>query len=160
MNIEFLKYLQDNPAAKPGNIEYEGRIEPLSLSEIQQLEAIYNNGNIFPKALRELLFLAGKRCYVLTYNIFENQHELQEEPRLWLQENNKIINRPFYVIEARNIEESFLFVYLDEGDDPVVRQAYLFDRSDMQFISSLLGKKLSQLIKYRIDIKKEGYNPF
>lgn len=160
MNIEILKYLQNNPAAWPGDLEYEGRIKSISLSEIEQLEAIYNNGHPFPKALRELLFLAGDKCYVLNYNIFENQNELQEDPRLWLQENNKTISRPFYVIEVSNLDESFLFLYLDEGDDPVVRQAYLFDRNDMPFITNLVGKKLSQFIRSRIDVIKKGHNPF
>lgn len=160
MEIQFLKYLQDNPAAYPNNPEYEARIMPISLAEIQQLEIKYNNGNAFPKALKELLFIAGKNCYVLDYNIFDNQEELQDAARNWLQNYNKTINRKFFVIDAYNAGDQFLFIYLDEGDNPIVRQAYLPSRSDIQFITSLLNETLSQYIKSQIDDVKQGYNPF
>lgn len=160
MNIEILTYLKDNPAAYPGEMDYEGRIKPMSISEIENHEAAYNNGKPFPKALKELLFLAGKSCYVLSHNILEID-ELQEEPREWMEEYNKAIHRPFYVIECWAYEESFLFVYLDEDDDPIVRQAYLFcEDYNIPFISGLSGKTLSEFINRRISIKKEGYNPF
>ena len=158
MEIEILTYLRDNPARYPGNIEYEGRIEPMSFSEIQNHEVIYNNGKPFPKALRELLFLAGKSCYVLEHNILEID-ELQEDPREWMGENNNAINHPFYVIEICDFAESFLFVHLDEGDDSIVRHAELYCQEySVPFISCLC--RLSAFINHRIDMKKEHYNPF
>ncbi|MDG4654296.1 hypothetical protein [Chryseobacterium arthrosphaerae] len=160
MEIKILTYLKDNPAINPGNKEYEGRIEPMSSSEVQNHEEIYNNGKPFPEAVRELLFLAGKRCHVLSHNILDI-NELQENPREWMQENNKAINRPFYVIECWAYEESFLFVYLDETDDPIVRQAYLFcEDYNIPFISNLSGHTLSEFINHRINLRKQGYNPF
>ena len=107
-----------------------------------------------------MLYLAGKYCYVLDYNIFETQQELQEAVREWLSEKKLSINRPFFAIDAYNYGEAFLFIYLDEGDNPIVRQAYLFPRKDMPFISNLLGQSLSGYIKGQIDDVKQGINPF
>ncbi|MDR6457889.1 hypothetical protein J2786_000982 [Chryseobacterium vietnamense] len=160
MEIELLKYLQSNPAAYPNNQEYEGRIKPISPIEIQQLEVKYNNGQAFPKVLKELLFLAGNYCYVLDYNIFDTQEELQDAARSWLLFYNRNINRNFFVVDAYNAGNQFLFIYLDEGDDPIIRQAYLPSRSDIQFITSLLNKTLSQYIEDQIDDVKQGHNPF
>ncbi|MBP2616431.1 hypothetical protein [Chryseobacterium jejuense] len=158
MEIEILTYLKDNPAAYPGNKEYEGRIQPISFSEIQNHEMLYNNGNPFPKVLRELLLLAGKYCYVLEHNILEI-NEFQEEPREWMEENNKAINHPFYVIEICDFAESFLFVHLDEDDDPIVRHAELYCKEyNVSFISCLC--RLSAFINHRIDMKKKYRDPF
>lgn len=160
MEIQYLKILKDYPAAYPNDPEYEARIEGVSEDTISQLEQKYNNINPFPKALKELLYLAGKYCYVLDYNIFETQQELQEAVREWLSEKKLSINRPFFAIDAYNYGEAFLFIYLDEGDNPIVRQAYLFPRKDMPFISNLLGQSLSGYIKGQIDDVKQGINPF
>ena len=94
--------------------------ESISLEEIKQLEQIYNNNKPFPKALRELLFLAGNYCIVLDYGLNDTQQELQEFVRENMQEENRIITRPFYAIDVYNAGDQFLFVYLDEGDDPEV----------------------------------------
>lgn len=154
MEIEILTYLRDNPARYPGNTEYEARIELMSFSEIQNHEMLYNNGKPFPKVLRELVFLAGKYCYVFDHNILEID-ELQEDPREWMEENNKVINHPFYVIEICDSSESFLFVHLDEGDDPIVRHAELYNEEyNVLFISCLC--RLSAFINHRIDMKKEA----
>ncbi len=158
MEIEILTYLRDNPAECPGDLEYEGKIVSMPFSEIQDHEVTYNNGLPFPKALRELLFLAGKRCYVLTHNVLD-VNELQEEPREWLKENNKVIHHPFYVIEICDIAESFLFVHLDEDDDPIVRHAELYcEEYNVPFISSLC--RLSAFINHRIDMKKKYHDPY
>jgi hypothetical protein len=158
MNIEILKYLQQYP--KKPNSQAGLQNVGISTQDISVLESQYNNGIKFPLALKELLFLAGEFCYVLDYNIFETQQELQEAVREWLSENNLSINRPFFAIDAYNYGETFLFVYLDEGDNPIIRQAYLFPRKDMAFITNLLGQSLSEYIKSQIDDVKQGINPF
>jgi len=157
MEIQYLQYLRDNPKGVP---TATFSIESIPLSEIEYLETKYNNNIVFPKALRELLFLAGGYCYVLSKNIYDSQEELQDEAREWLQKYNRTISRPFFVIDAYNAGESFLFVYLDEGEDPLVRQAYLPPRNDIQFITNLINQKLSQYIKSSVDEVKQGYNPF
>lgn len=160
MEIQILKYLQENPAAYPNDPEYEGRIKPISIPEIEFLETMYNNGIVFPKALRELLYLAGKACYVLDYNIYDNQEELQSEAREWLQKYNRVLNHPFFVIDVYNAGEQFLFVYLNEGDDPIVRQVHLPQGLDSQVVTNLANEKLSQYVKSQINEFKQGYNPF
>ena len=61
MEITYLKKLQENLDIRPYPCE------PLPMSEIENLEQTYNNGNPFPKVLRELLFLAEEYCMVLDY---------------------------------------------------------------------------------------------
>ena len=63
MEIQYLKTLKDNPSKNPGGTERPWTIEPIPLTEITQLEVLYNNGQLFPKALRELLYLAGKLMF-------------------------------------------------------------------------------------------------
>lgn len=150
MEIELLKYLQSNPTAYPNNSEYQGRIKPISLTEIQQLEIKYNNGHAFPKVLRELLFLAGNYCYVLDYNIFETQEELQDAARSWLLFYNRNINRNFFVVDAYNAGDQFLFIYLDEGDDPIIKTS-LFTIKDRYSIYYITFKQDSLSIYRRSD---------
>ncbi len=54
MEIEYLKTLRDNPVDFGVTMNYTNRGIPIT--EIEQLEQTWNNGNPFPKALRELLF--------------------------------------------------------------------------------------------------------
>ncbi|MCC2589771.1 hypothetical protein [Chryseobacterium sp. MFBS3-17] len=75
MNITYLTKLQENP------VKGSFSNEPLSLNEIQQLENLYFSGNSFPKALAEMLFLAGQYCIVLDFGDNDNQQELQDYVR-------------------------------------------------------------------------------
>ncbi len=134
MSIEFLTELRDNPIEFGGEMNFANRGIPLS--EIEQLEQDWNSGIPFPKALRELLFLAGDFCYVLDTGLMESQQEMQEEARLWMTEEGqeRVISRPFYVLEVRN-EEQFVMVYLDEGDNPNVHSVSL-DHDGEQYLGS------------------------
>ena len=157
MNIDILTYLRDNPIKYGKSMNFE--IKGISLNEIQQLEQLYNNGMIFPKALRELLFLGGDFCYVLSRGLYDTQQEIQEASREKLLKFNKNITRPFFVIDVYNASEQFLFVYLDEGDNPYVNQAYL---PTLDYIAPItnLDRKLSEYINFLIDRVKKGFNPF
>lgn len=157
MNIDILTYLQDNPVKHGKSMNFE--IRGISLNEIQQLEQSYNNGAAFPKALTELLYLGGDFCYVLTKGQYDTQQEMQEISREKLLEFNKKIIRPFFVIDVYNSSEQFLFVYLDEGDNPYVYQAYLPTLDYLPPITNL-DKKLSEYINFLIDKVKKGFNPF
>lgn len=159
MNIEILTYLRDNPIKYPNDTEYRGEIRGIALYKIEELEQLYNNDIAFPKGLRELLFLAGDYCYVLDTGWYETQQELQTAVREWLVKYNKTISRPFFAIDIYGSGEQFLYVYLDEGDNPSVYQAYLPERTDIEHFYSL-NKKLSEYINGLIDIVKQGYNPF
>lgn len=152
MDIKFLEQLKNYPSAYPNDVDYKGTIEGINLQEIESLEQLYNNGNTFPKALRELLFLAGSYCYVLD-NLGDTQEELQTDVREWLSNFDRSITRPFFAIDAHNPGEQFLYVYLDEGDDPAVYQAHLPTRNDI-LPFTILESTLSYFIEIHINAFK------
>ncbi len=156
MEIEYLKELRDYPSAHP-NKEYK-TIKPISLQEITELENLYNEGQTFPKALRELLFLAGKYCYVLDYGLNTSQQELQEFVSELMVETNNQIRRHFYAIDVYNAYDQFLFIYLDDGDNPSLYEAY-YGRNEENFIRKV-QPYLTDIINKRIICIKQVYNPF
>jgi hypothetical protein len=161
MDIQYLIELESNPSLEINQSGYFSNIIGISEIEASQLEQNWNNGNFFPKALKELLFLAGLKCYVLDFGWNDSQQELQLDARDKLVEWNRIIERPFYVIEIYGGDQ-FLFVYLDQDDNPFVHEAYLpplkYDDSTMWLRS--LDKSLKEFINFRINKVKKGYNPF
>jgi hypothetical protein len=155
MEIEYLKQLENNPF----RFNYPDiNNEPTPESEILHLEQLYNQGKTFPKALRELLYLAGNFCYVLDYGINESQEELQEFVREELNYYNKEISRPFFAIDVYNASDQFLLIYLDEGDNPAVHEAIYYENS-LRWIR-LISYNLSQYIDNLIVRVKEGRNAF
>ena len=162
MEIKYLQLLRDNPEEYPKN--KEGRkhpIRPFSIVEIEQLESAYNSGKKFPLALRELLFLAGNSCYVLEYGYKGNMESVQEIVREDLALANKVISRPFLAIDIYNMFDQFVFVFLDEGDDPPVYEGY-YDPEDMGE-SSLYRKiqpSLSTLINRKVQRVQAGGSAF
>jgi hypothetical protein len=155
MNIAYLKKLRDYPVRNPNATELRGEIEGLPLSEIEQLETNWNNGNPFPKSLRELLFLAGEYCYVLDYGAYDSLDQIQEYKREDLLEYHNItINRPYFIIDVYG--GNITFVYLDESqEDPTVH--YIEKYSPLVIGNSRL---LSKYIEAGIENVKKGYNPF
>ncbi len=154
MNIEILTYLAENPIKYGVNDNYP--IEGIPLSEIEELEVKYNEGKQFPKALRELLFMAGEYCYVLDYGPFRTQNRMQEAQRERLQDGGYVISRPFFAIDCYCYGSQFLFIYLDEGDNPPVNVI------DLEYgsIWEINNDSLSLYINELIDIVKAGQNPF
>ncbi|OYQ47155.1 hypothetical protein CHU92_01170 [Flavobacterium cyanobacteriorum] len=118
MKIRYLNKLKNAPT-RPDLMTNEG----ISENEIIQLESSFNNGMMFPKALRELLYLAGDFCYVCDFGLTDTQEELQLFVRGNIDYYNKSIVRPFYVFDIYNAREQFLFIYLDEGDNPPIYAA-------------------------------------
>lgn len=164
MEIEYLKKLRDYPAAYPNDTDYKDEISGISEVEITQLKQLYNNGNPFPKALKELLFLAGESCYVLAY-LNNSQQAMRNYVRNQLQKRFLEIARPFFAIDVYNSSDQCLIVYLDEGEDPIVYSVFYdfqdYDPNDypeVQFITPL--KKLSAYINSGIEDVKNGFNPF
>ncbi|RZK50974.1 MAG: hypothetical protein EOO87_18800 [Pedobacter sp.] len=156
MEIKYLKELEKNPA-RDGFIN-----KPMSLSEIEQLELTYNNGNPFPMALKELLSLAGHDCIVLDYGLNETQSELQEFVRENMAEENRVISRPFYAVDVYNAFDQFLFIYLDDGDNPPLYEAYYGDNTFGGQVGWIrkMQPNFVNLINLRIQSVKEGLNPF
>jgi len=160
-----MKYLQDNLSATAEHSGVKEEVSPISIEEIEALEHIYNNGRPFAPALRELLFLAGDDCYVLEYGLNNSQAEMQESSRKYMQtgERNRVIPRPFYVIDVYNAGDQFLFVYLDEEkDDPTVYEALIGYRDKIELDQWIHPVKspLSVFINSRIKCFLSGGNPF
>jgi len=156
MEIQYLKLLSDTPTFKEasGYVKY---LESIDEIEIGNLENTYNYGKPFPKALKELLFLAGKYFYVLDYNSY-SQDEMQLKQREFLAKRGKSITKPFFVIDVYNVGSQFLFVYLDEGQDPTVYAAILY-RNTSDWLYSL-NQTLSQFIDQGLIALFRGENPF
>jgi len=164
MEIQYLTYLMENPEAYPNSNNFKDTIMPISLQEIEILEQLYNHGNPFPKALKELLFLAGKSCYVLDYGIYNTQEKMQEFVRRQMLANNRVINRPFFAIDVYSGGDQFIFVNLDEGDNPPTYEGHFYhdpikDYDQPSWIWTVTPT-LSDLISHGIDRIKQGMNPF
>jgi hypothetical protein len=112
MEITYLTQLNNCPTVKFNGSDYVESLQATPIDEIISLENLYNNGRPFPKALRELLYIAGEDCYVFDYGLTNTQTELQEVARRTLTwaERNLSIPRPFYVIDIYNAGDMFLFV--------------------------------------------------
>jgi len=117
MEIQYLKLLRDNPKR-----DVEGfHIEGLTISEIQSFEQLYNNGNPFPIALKEYLFLAGKYNWTFEMDDLPKlRSAIQYEANF---ANFTLPSRPFLVIGVDNGGggSHFKVVFLDEQlSDPKV----------------------------------------
>lgn len=153
MEIKYLNLLKDTKDDMLVN-------RPLSLTEIGVLENVFNNGNVFPTSLRELLFIAGKFCIVLDYSICEDQQEMQDYACELLDDGNLQINRPFYAIHFYSDGSQFLYVYLDENnDDPLVNVAYIPNSAGVEHFYSL-NTRLSVLLNSRVTRLREGFLPY
>ena len=158
MEIQYLKKLQNNPYENPSDLQNSFIIKGITLNEIQQLELLYNSGNPFPIVLKELLFLAGSYCYVCDYGINETQQKLQEWVREDMTDNTRIISRPFYAFDVYGGDQ-FLFIYLDEGDNPTIYEANPWTDGE-NWIKHLDNLTIKSLVDDGIERVKRGENPF
>ncbi|SDI61380.1 SMI1/KNR4 family protein [Mucilaginibacter sp. P25] len=161
MEIKYMKVLNDNLSVTAAYTGVKEVVSPISVEEIIALENKYNGGRLFPAALRELLFLAGGYCYVLDYGMNDSQEQMQQSSRKYMTVfgRNRVIARPFYVIDVYNTGDQFVFVYLDEGkDDPDVYEALIGYRLNDWI--HLVKSPLSALIDGRIKRFLSGGNPF
>ncbi len=157
MEIKYLVLLRENPIKNILDLNF--LTLPLSLEEVGQLELRYNNDYPFPIALKELLYLAGSYCHVLNYGDYETQQELQDFVRGRLLKEHHPITRPYFVIELRKQSFEFLFVYLDEGNNPPVYKAhYDYERLRLNQVPEVEHQSLSDLISSRIERFKDGSN--
>ena len=96
----------------------------------------------------------------MDYGLNETQQELQEFVRENMQEENRVITRPFYAIDVYNAGDQFLFVYLDEGNNPAVYLGEYWDSNDRPTWITLVSPSLSDYINRLVDRVKNGQNPF
>jgi len=161
IEIKYLKTLEAYPSINSKKVPKIFSLQSLPEQVIDYLEILYNNGAVFPASLRELLYLAGADCYVLDYGTNDSPLEIQASSRNYLALSGKTIDRPFYVIDVFNENDQFLFVYLDESEDPVVYEAILYLNSTDTWIHSLGNNmRLSEYIDYSINKLLIGQNPF
>ncbi|WP_207536468.1 hypothetical protein [Desertivirga arenae] len=158
MQIIYLKSLEENSVRK--GTHWSSPNIPMSILEIEELEIKYNSSKPFPIALRELLHLAGKDCYFLDKGLNESQEELQKFVRENLRDDVRKIDRPFFAIDVYNTFDQFLFVYLDEGEDPPVYEAHYSDHPSREHWISLVIKSLSKFVENNVERVKQGRNPF
>ncbi len=151
MEIEYLQKLKDNPKKYSKREEFRFEIKGISIDEIQDLEKLYNNGNYFPKSLRELLFLSGEYFYTFDFGINDNQKEMQEWVREDLKQRGRMIFKPYYIIEVYS--DQFFFVYLDEGDDPKIYEAHPWSSSEGWIRS--LDRTIKEYVEFYIDHMNE-----
>ncbi|WP_163408665.1 SMI1/KNR4 family protein [Flavobacterium ajazii] len=147
MEIEYLQKLKENPRRYSKREEFRFEIKGISIDEIQSLEKLYNNGNHFPKSLRELLFLSGNYSYTFSWGINDSQKEMQERVRENLKQRGKMIFKPYYIIEV--YDDRFFFVYLDEEDDPQIYDGNPWSSSE-DWISSV-DKTIKEFVEFDID---------
>ncbi|MFC0779467.1 hypothetical protein [Flavobacterium sp. HJSW_4] len=151
MEIEYLQKLKNNPKKYSKRDEFRFEIKGINMDEIQDLEKLYNNGNHFPKSLRELLFLSGEYSYTFDLGINDNQKEMQEMFREHLKEKARVIFKPYYVIEVYS--DQFFFVYLDEGDDPQIYEAHPWSSSEGWIRS--VDRTIKEYVEFDIDYRTE-----
>lgn len=147
MEIKYMQKLKANP-----NIGKRYLIEGLKETQIQKLEAKYNNGNEFPKAFREYLFIGGiKGGTGVVYNNFDDLFEDCEEDMEYCKYS---IERPFFIFD--NYDGQYSIFFLDEKDeDPKI---YILDpfgkkRGEFPLVRPSFLETFSKLINeaiYRI----------
>lgn len=166
MQIEYLKQLRDYFPEGPWTLDGPHTRQGISIAEIEQLETTWNSGSPFPKALRELLYLAGDLCSVVDYSYSDTQQEFQQMMRdIMAEEGHVTITRPFYIVDAINFGTSIMIVYLDEGkEDPTIYQVYPWGGGGYNDIPSNHIKNmhypLSLLINRGIQFLKEFGSPY
>jgi hypothetical protein len=113
MEVKFLKKMLVYPTLR--NWSNKGT----SLEAIEFLEKKYNNGNLFPQAFREYLYIAGKHSNLGDIDIGFGYEWMQEKAREELNDCGKNIDRPFFVVSQLDACTQFSFIYLDDNsEDP------------------------------------------
>jgi hypothetical protein len=135
MDIKYLTILMQYPTYTNSQTGFTKKLVGLSESQISSLQQQYNNNNLFPLALMELLTLAGGYCYVLDYGP-KGLIDLQQAAKRFLTDNNLVISRPFFAIDEYGGDQ-FLFIYLDiNADDPIVYQVTSYVSSGNEWLFS------------------------
>jgi hypothetical protein len=116
MEIKYLKKLELNP-----NLSSIGPRKGWNITQIEALEAQYNEGKLFPRAFREYLFLAGD--FGNTGVVNEDWDWVRGRSDGNLKYFGYKLDRPYFVFE--DYDSQYFIFYLDETDeDPIV---YILD---------------------------------
>lgn len=165
MEIEYLRSMQENPQPQKGGSKMRG----YSIQQIEAIEQEINNGNEFPKSFREYLFLGGSYD-ALGFNTigpFDNHEEQFTDMKIYfdkkLEDADIKMERPFVIFDHLD-GECFMFIYLDEGDDPQpwnlgVHPDYRDEDGSIIFEVTNM-KTFSQLINDMVERTLEGHGGF
>ncbi len=98
-----------------------------TIEEIEALEESLNNGNPFPKAFREYLFIGGEMsCLPLDMKYSWMERETKAAKKGLLENRGIQLDRPIVVYNQLDYEQ-YTFIYLDEGDNPQPWHCYVVD---------------------------------
>lgn len=127
------------------------KTEGMDLDEIEELEDKYNEGNPFPGAYREYLFIGGK-ANGAGFDSALGFDWLQEKSKEMLESNKQKIERPYFVMDQLDGCEQFGFFYLDESvDDPIIYNcAPPYVEDGYELIKPYAQGKLSDIITSHI----------
>ncbi|NQX86328.1 MAG: SMI1/KNR4 family protein [Flavobacteriaceae bacterium] len=162
MEIQYLTELE----AKPKRNAQTSPVEGYSESEIIQLEQSFNNGNTFPRAYREYLFLAGKFSWILEQG--EELPELMSSFNFYLEPTGIVMTRPFVPFGVTGPgHEGFYICYLDEGDDPSVHIVYMadpFEREardlpEMELVHQSFSYFVNSCVSWQSSPENKFHNP-
>lgn len=129
MEIRYLKEVMNNPSIN----KFVNR--GFTIEKINEIEVNFNNGNMFPEAFREFLFLAGD-FNNFGFDDIDGIIELQDYINEELEVTKQVVDRPFFAFDVYDSQYSVIF--LDENKlDP-----------DVYLISPFLAaEELKELIK-------------
>lgn len=162
MEIEYLNSLKEN--LKPRSVKSKSR--GLSVERIVELENEINNGNNFPKAYREFLYLAGDYNPIGLDYAFEGLKNGEDIPaikrvaEIEMNKNRLSIKRPYVILHYYN-DDDFIFIYLDEGDNPQPYAMVLNPLKGMDHTFPIKGDdSLSSFVDGLVDRALKGLQPF
>jgi len=90
--------------------------EGMTEAEIEALELEMNNGNKFPKAFREYLYIGGKwSCLSMNDG---NYHGKTKMLKHYMKRRGITFERPIVAFNVGMDSLDFSFIYLDEDDNP------------------------------------------
>lgn len=169
MEIKYLQSMQQNP------VLWGDESRGITLERIKELEQKLNNGKEFPKAFREYLFLGGDYNHLgfdshgIGYD-YKNMTTTKGEDFIALKEyyekkmpKYKVsLNRPYIILDSYD-GLSFMFIYLDEGDDPRVYNFGVdpdYRDDNGEIIYPIPEKTFSELINRLVDYALRGLQPW
>lgn len=144
MEIKYLKKLEINPNLSP-TLPRRG----WNITQIEALEAQYNEGKPFPRAFREYLFLAGD--WGGTGVVNEDWDWVRGRSDHDMKALGYELDRPYFVFEE--YDSQFFIFYLDETDeDPIVYilDPYNYLNGSEPLVRGTLTGRFSNLINVAI----------
>jgi len=162
MEIEFLQKMKENP--KPH--KRLSRDRGLSIEKIEELELEINDGNPFPKAYREYLYLGGDYNSLGLSIAFEDSESWEDIPaikrvaEIEMKKEGLSIDRSYIILHYYD-DDNFIFIYLDEGDNPQPYAMVLNPLNNMDHIFPIKrADSLSFFIDDLVNRTLKGLQPF